>query len=89
MKKAMNRETETIKSLLKNHIREFYNRCSDTEGSLSIYHSIILIAEEALIEETLDYTKGVQAKAANILGINRNTLRKKIAQLRIENNVSK
>ncbi len=85
----MSEQTETIKSLLKKHIRQFYNICSDTESNSSIYHSIITIAEEALIEETLNHTNGVQAKAAKILGINRNTLRKKMAQLRIESNVSK
>jgi two-component system nitrogen regulation response regulator GlnG len=83
MKKIMNKETETIKSLLKQHIRQFYSMCSDSENNSSIYNSTITIVEEALIEETLNYTGGVQIKAAKVLGINRNTLRKKIEQLGI------
>ncbi len=79
----MNKETETIKSLLKQHIRQFYSMCSDSENNSSIYNSTITIVEEALIEETLNYTGGVQIKAAKVLGINRNTLRKKIEQLGI------
>ena len=83
MNKTTHKETETIKSLLKNHIKEFYNMCPDLQSNSEIYHSVIMIAEEALIEETLIYTKGIQAKAAKILGINRNTLRKKIEQFEI------
>ena len=60
--------------------------CPDLQSNSAIYHSIIMIAEEALIEETLIYTKGIQAKAAKILGINRNTLRKKIEQFKILHN---
>jgi two-component system nitrogen regulation response regulator GlnG len=37
-----------------------------------------------LIELTLEHTSGNQLKAAEVLGINRNTLRKKITQLKIE-----
>jgi two-component system nitrogen regulation response regulator GlnG len=80
-------EKETIKSLLKKHIREFYRVCTNIEDNSAIYHSTIIIAEEALIEETLRYTNGVQAKAAKILGINRNTLRKKIEELGIDKDV--
>ena len=40
--------------------------------------------ERPLIELTLKKTRGNQIRAAQILGINRNTLRKKIVDLRIE-----
>jgi two-component system nitrogen regulation response regulator GlnG len=76
-------EQENIKSSLKKHIKKFYNTCPDLAHSSGIYQNIIMIIDEVLIEETLIYTGGVQAKAAQILGINRNTLRKKIEQLRI------
>jgi two-component system nitrogen regulation response regulator GlnG len=37
--------------------------------------------ERPLLETTLERTNGNQVRAAQILGINRNTLRKKLTQL--------
>ena len=42
--------------------------------------------EKPLVEIVLKETNGNQTKAANILGINRNTLRKKIAEYQIKCN---
>ena len=39
--------------------------------------------EKPLIEETLKATRGNQLRAAELLGLNRNTLRKKIRDLEI------
>jgi two-component system nitrogen regulation response regulator GlnG len=45
---------------------------------------IIERIERPLIELTLERTRGNQLKAAALLGINRNTLHKKIAHLKID-----
>ena len=44
---------------------------------------IITEIERPLISLAIKETKGNQIKAANLLGINRNTLRKKIQELKI------
>jgi two-component system nitrogen regulation response regulator GlnG len=48
------------------------------------YHQIQTRVERALLGTVLERTAGNQIKAASILGINRNTLRKKITELGIE-----
>jgi len=51
------------------------------EGEL--YRRILERVERPLLEATLLHTGGNQLRAAALLGINRNTLRKKIAELRV------
>ena len=46
-----------------------------------LYHRIIQQVEVPLINATLAVTGGNQIKAANLLGINRNTLRSRIKEL--------
>jgi two-component system nitrogen regulation response regulator GlnG len=48
-----------------------------------LYAVVIGQVEKPLIELMLDYTGGNQLKAAELLGINRNTLRKKVTDLKI------
>ena len=48
-----------------------------------LYYRILADFEKPLIEHVMKITNGNQIKAANILGLNRNTLRKKIGQLKI------
>ncbi len=47
----------------------------------AIHHRIVSRVERALIEEALRRTGGVQTKAAALLGVNRNTLMKKVAEM--------
>jgi two-component system nitrogen regulation response regulator GlnG len=49
-----------------------------------IYRGVLERAERPLLETVLAYTEGNQIRAAALLGINRNTLRKKIAELGVE-----
>ena len=50
----------------------------------SLYSTIIQTVEKPLIKLVLRKTRGNQVKASKILGINRNTLRKKINVLNIQ-----
>jgi len=50
----------------------------------SLYSTIIQTVEKPLIQLVLRKTRGNQVKASRILGINRNTLRKKISVLNIQ-----
>jgi len=54
------------------------------EGGDAIYRTLLERVERPLLETVLERTEGNQIKAAALLGINRNTLRKKIVELGIE-----
>jgi two-component system nitrogen regulation response regulator GlnG len=49
-----------------------------SDPAWSPFHEIVDLVEQTLVEEALDITKGNQVKAADILGVNRATLRKKM-----------
>ena len=43
-----------------------------------LYEMVLREVEEPLLRATLEYTEGNQSRAADILGLNRGTLRKKL-----------
>jgi two-component system nitrogen regulation response regulator GlnG len=76
--------TERLGASVERHLRRYF----DLHGSLlpppGLYARILREVEAPLIEIALGATAGNQAKCADLLGINRNTLRKKITDLDIE-----
>ena len=55
-----------------------YFRDLDGEKPSSVYDMVINCVEKPLLESVLHRVKGNQTHAAEMLGINRNTLRKKM-----------
>ncbi len=65
------------------HLRRYFDLHADTLPPPGLYDRILREMEMPLIEIALEATGGNQAKCADLLGINRNTLRKKITDLDI------
>jgi len=63
---------------------ERYFKDMDGETPTSIYDMVLSNVEKPMIEMVLGHAEGNQTLAATMLGINRNTLRKKMQQLRIK-----
>jgi Fis family transcriptional regulator len=63
---------------------ERYFKDLDGERPRTVYEMVLKNVEKPMIEVVLDYADGNQTVAARWLGINRNTLRKKIEQLKIK-----
>ena len=57
---------------------ESYFATLDTESATDVYEMVIQQVEKPMIEFILAQTAQNQSKSAQILGINRNTLRKKM-----------
>ncbi|HEY1934185.1 MAG TPA: nitrogen regulation protein NR(I) [Acetobacteraceae bacterium] len=74
---------ETLARAVERHIREFLSAHDDGVTPSDIYDRVIAEVERPLIRLTLAATRGNQIKAASMLGLNRNTLRKKIRDLEI------
>ena len=74
---------ETLSTAVERHIKEFLAAHNDGLGVTDVYDKIIAEVERPLIRLTLAATRGNQIKAASMLGLNRNTLRKKIRDLEI------
>jgi two-component system, NtrC family, nitrogen regulation response regulator GlnG len=65
-------------------VREEVEVALDSPDTGDLYRRVLEQVEVPLIEAVLRRTQGNQIQAAALLGINRNTLRKKIAELAIE-----
>ncbi len=74
---------ERLEAAVERHLRRVLD--GGEAGKLrDVYEQVIAEVERPLIRMTLAAMRGNQIKAAAVLGLNRNTLRKKIRQLDIE-----
>ena len=73
----------SLEEIIRHKLEDYFRRTEGVDVD-NLYSLVIERVERPLIELTLKKTKGNQIRAAQILGINRNTLRKKITDLRIE-----
>lgn len=64
-------------------INSYFQGHGDSLPAPGLYDRLLPLLEKPLIEATLQATSGNQLKAAHVLGINRNTLRKKMLALGI------
>jgi Fis family transcriptional regulator len=60
-------------------IQRFLNTL-DGETCQDLYAMVIAQVEEPLLAAVMDYTRGNQSKASEMLGLNRGTLRKKLRE---------
>jgi two-component system nitrogen regulation response regulator GlnG len=76
-------EGEKLSASVAKHLKRYFDLHGGVLPPPGLYQRILREVEGPLIEIALDATGGNQAKCADLLGINRNTLRKKITDLDI------
>jgi two-component system nitrogen regulation response regulator GlnG len=69
--------------VIRKYVQAYFKSHGNTLPPAGVYDRLMPLVEKPLIEITLDATEGNQLKAAQLLGMNRNTLRKKIGELGI------
>ena len=74
---------DKLSASVSKHLRRYFDLHGGVLPPPGLYNRILREVEGPLIEIALDATAGNQAKCADLLGINRNTLRKKITDLDI------
>jgi two-component system nitrogen regulation response regulator GlnG len=73
----------TLASAMERYLFELFRGHGDSLPPPGLYHRILRELEYPLISAALAATRGNQIKAAELLGLNRNTLRKKVRDLDI------
>ena len=74
------------KMLLSTHVRnslERYFHDLNGEKTTDVYKMVLSEVERPLLEAVMRHVKSNQCRAAELLGINRNTLRKKLKQYKL------
>jgi len=79
----MNRSGNELHEAVKRSLERYF-KDMDGEKPTAIYDMVLKNIEKPMIETVLVHAEGNQSRAAEMLGINRNTLRKKMQQLRIK-----
>eukprot|EP00998_Keelungia_sp_KM082_P005535 NODE_1851_length_1199_cov_1.315299_g1835_i0.p3 GENE.NODE_1851_length_1199_cov_1.315299_g1835_i0~~NODE_1851_length_1199_cov_1.315299_g1835_i0.p3 ORF type:complete len:154 (+),score=25.08 NODE_1851_length_1199_cov_1.315299_g1835_i0:177-638(+) len=81
---APSAEPQSLSESIERHVREYFDAHEEDLPSNGLYDRILREMERPLLNVTLEATRGNQVKAAEVLGLNRNTLRKKIRDLGLE-----
>jgi len=76
-------EGDKLSASVASHLQRYFDLHGGELPPPGLYNRILREIEAPLLEIALDATGGNQAKCADLLGINRNTLRKKITDLDI------
>ncbi len=77
------RQTNEIADCVRRSLERYFKDL-DGEKPRSVYDMVLKNVERPMLEIVLDRAEGNQTVAAQMLGINRNTLRKKIQSLKIK-----
>jgi len=73
-----------LSQIVERYVAEYFADGDETKNSGELYQRLLREVEYPMIASTLAATGGNQIKASEILGLNRNTLRKKIRDLDIK-----
>ncbi|MBW7849168.1 MAG: nitrogen regulation protein NR(I) [Rhodospirillales bacterium] len=76
-------EGEGLGAMVERHLREYFAAHADDLPAAGLHDRVLREVERPLIALTLEATRGNQIRAAHVLGLNRNTLRKRIHDLDI------
>jgi two-component system nitrogen regulation response regulator GlnG len=74
---------DSLENFFRAHLKSYFSRFGDDLPPPGLYDRFLVEFERPLVAAALAATNGNQVRAADLLGVNRNTLRKKIRELGI------
>ena len=77
-------DEEGLSAAIERHLADYFAGYKDALPPPGLYHRILREIEGPLIGAALAATRGNQIRAAELLGVNRNTLRKKVRDLDLQ-----
>ncbi|WP_323148327.1 DNA-binding transcriptional regulator Fis [Pseudomonas oryzihabitans] len=72
-------EGQTLRDSVEKSLRSYFAHL-DGQPVTDVYNMVLCEVEAPLLESVMNYVKGNQTKASEMLGLNRGTLRKKLKQ---------
>ncbi|MFY9327239.1 MAG: helix-turn-helix domain-containing protein [Georgfuchsia sp.] len=69
---------DCVKKILNRYFRDL-----DGEAPHAVYNMVLSSVEKSMLEVVMQHANGNQTLAAEVLGINRNTLRRKLNEYRL------
>ncbi|MFO0997222.1 MAG: nitrogen regulation protein NR(I) [Alphaproteobacteria bacterium] len=76
-------DDDNLGAAVNRHLKTYFDAHEDSLPPTGLYHRILREIERPLLTLSLAATRGNQIRAASLLGLNRNTLRKKLKELDI------
>lgn len=73
-----------LAATVERHLRDYFAAHESSLPAAGLYDRVLQEIERPLLQITLAECRGNQLRAAELLGLNRNTLRKKIRELGLE-----
>jgi len=80
----LRKQNSGLAATVERHLRDYFDAHEDGLPTSGLYGRVIQEIERPLLAITLDECRGNQLRAAALLGLNRNTLRKKIRELGLQ-----
>lgn len=74
----------SCEEFLGSNINSYMKKSRYMENGGALHNMVLSMVEKQLLKMTLEETAGNQSKAAHILGLNRNTLRRKLGDYKIK-----
>ncbi len=79
IKRKFGMSKESIQEAVQNNLEKYFRDLGEQPAS-NIYDMVVLAVEKPMLQMVTTRTESNQSQAAELLGINRNTLRKKLQQ---------